>query len=41
MIEHFYEPLSGEVLLDGIPIRDYNHKFLHNKVRCSLNKRHT
>ncbi|KAH7726669.1 ATP-binding cassette sub-family B member 9 isoform 5 [Aphelenchoides avenae] len=32
MIEHFYEPLSGEVLLDGIPIRDYNHKFLHNKI---------
>ncbi|KAL7080242.1 hypothetical protein ACQ4LE_000370 [Meloidogyne hapla] len=32
LLEHFYEPESGEVLLDGIPIRDYDHKFLHRKV---------
>lgn len=32
MLEHFYEPASGEVLLDGIPIRDYEHKYLHKKV---------
>ncbi|KAI3418881.1 hypothetical protein GPALN_007979 [Globodera pallida] len=32
LIEHFYEPDSGEVLLDGIPVRDYDHKFLHMKV---------
>uniref|UniRef100_A0A0N4Z1N5 ABC-type antigen peptide transporter n=1 Tax=Parastrongyloides trichosuri TaxID=131310 RepID=A0A0N4Z1N5_PARTI len=32
MLEHFYEPLSGEVLLDGINIKDYNHKYLHKKV---------
>ncbi|VDK43399.1 unnamed protein product [Anisakis simplex] len=32
MLEHFYEPTSGSVLLDGIPVRDYDHKFLHTKV---------
>ncbi|CAD5209211.1 unnamed protein product [Bursaphelenchus xylophilus] len=32
MLEHFYEPDSGEVLLDGVPIRDYDHKYLHNKI---------
>ncbi|CAJ0573227.1 unnamed protein product, partial [Mesorhabditis spiculigera] len=32
MLEHFYEPNSGEVLLDGIPIREYDHKYLHTKV---------
>ncbi|CAD6196304.1 unnamed protein product [Caenorhabditis auriculariae] len=32
MLEHFYEPLSGDVLLDGVPIRDYDHKYLHTKV---------
>ncbi|KAI6203581.1 ATP-binding cassette sub-family B member 9 [Aphelenchoides besseyi] len=31
-LEHFYEPLSGEVLLDGVPIRDYDHKFLHRII---------
>ncbi|CEF68673.1 ATP-binding cassette sub-family B member 9 [Strongyloides ratti] len=32
LLEHFYEPLSGEVLLDGINIKDYNHKYLHKKI---------
>ncbi|GMS98706.1 hypothetical protein PENTCL1PPCAC_20881 [Pristionchus entomophagus] len=32
MLEHFYEPTSGEVLIDGIPVREYDHKFLHTKV---------
>jgi len=32
LLEHFYEPESGEVLLDGVPVRDYDHKFLHTKV---------
>lgn len=32
MLEHFYEPCSGEVLLDGVPIREYDHQFLHTKV---------
>ncbi|PIO70451.1 ABC transporter, ATP-binding protein [Teladorsagia circumcincta] len=32
MLEHFYEPNGGEVLLDGVPIREYDHKYLHTKV---------
>ena len=32
MLEHFYEPNSGEVLLDGIPIRDYAHDYAHSKI---------
>ncbi len=33
LLEHFYEPVAGQILLDGIPIRDYEHKFIHMKVR--------
>uniref|UniRef100_A0A7E4UMG2 ABC-type antigen peptide transporter n=1 Tax=Panagrellus redivivus TaxID=6233 RepID=A0A7E4UMG2_PANRE len=32
MLEHFYEPHFGDVLLDGISVRDYDHKFLHTAV---------
>ncbi|CAO4362472.1 unnamed protein product [Caenorhabditis nigoni] len=32
MLEHFYEPTSGEVLIDGVPVREYDHKLLHTKV---------
>ncbi|XP_034280776.2 LOW QUALITY PROTEIN: antigen peptide transporter 2-like [Pantherophis guttatus] len=32
LLEHFYEPQSGEVLLDGVPVGKYEHKYLHRKV---------
>ncbi|KAK9405430.1 antigen peptide transporter 2-like [Crotalus adamanteus] len=32
LLEHFYEPQSGEVLLDGEPIGKYEHKYLHKQV---------
>ena len=32
LLEHFYEPTSGEVLIDSVPVRTYEHKFLHSKV---------
>ncbi|CAI4225841.1 unnamed protein product [Auanema sp. JU1783] len=32
MLEHFYEPTSGQVLLDGVSVKDYDHKYLHTKV---------
>ncbi|XP_006815751.1 ABC-type oligopeptide transporter ABCB9 [Saccoglossus kowalevskii] len=32
LIEHFYEPTSGSILLDNIPIQQYDHEYLHNKV---------
>lgn len=33
LLERFYEPQSGEVLLDGVPVREYGHKYLHRQVR--------
>ena len=32
LLEHFYEPVQGDVLLDDINIHDYDHKYLHTKV---------
>ncbi|KAM6233306.1 antigen peptide transporter 2 isoform 1-T3 [Porphyrio hochstetteri] len=32
LLERFYEPGAGEVLLDGKPLRDYEHHYLHCKV---------
>ncbi|KRZ25319.1 ATP-binding cassette sub-family B member 9, partial [Trichinella pseudospiralis] len=32
LLEHFYEPSSGQVLLDGVPVQEYDHKFFHKKV---------
>ena len=32
LLEHFYEPTSGEVLIDSIPIKNFEHKYLHSKV---------
>lgn len=33
LLERFYEPGAGEVLLDGVPLRDYEHRYLHRQVR--------
>ncbi|XP_067169755.1 antigen peptide transporter 2 [Apteryx mantelli] len=32
LLERFYEPQAGEVLLDGVPLREYDHKYLHRQV---------
>ena len=32
LLEHFYETKSGNVLLDGRPIQDYDHEYLHKQV---------
>ncbi|XP_032065622.1 LOW QUALITY PROTEIN: antigen peptide transporter 2 [Thamnophis elegans] len=32
LLEHFYEPQSGQVLLDGKPVGKYEHKYLHKQV---------
>lgn len=32
LLEHFYEPQQGEVLVDGVPISQYSHKFFHTQV---------
>ncbi|XP_043533768.1 LOW QUALITY PROTEIN: ABC-type oligopeptide transporter ABCB9-like [Chiloscyllium plagiosum] len=33
LLERFYQPQSGQILLDGRPIEEYEHKYYHNKVR--------
>ncbi|XP_068265747.1 antigen peptide transporter 2 [Nyctibius grandis] len=32
LLERFYEPRAGEVLLDEVPLRDYEHRYLHGQV---------
>jgi len=32
LLEHFYEPQQGQVLIDSVPISHYSHKFLHGQV---------
>ena len=33
LLEHFYESKDGAVLLDGAPVHEYDHTYLHTKVR--------
>jgi ATP-binding cassette subfamily B (MDR/TAP) protein 9 len=35
LLERFYEPSSGQLLIDGVPLHDYEHKFIHTKV-CGI-----
>ncbi|VDD91923.1 unnamed protein product [Enterobius vermicularis] len=32
LLEHFYSVNEGDVLVDGIPIEDYDHYFIHQKI---------
>lgn len=32
LLERFYDPDEGEVLLDGQPLGNYQHKYLHKQV---------
>ncbi|XP_041081978.1 antigen peptide transporter 1-like, partial [Polyodon spathula] len=35
LLERFYQPQSGEILLDGAPLQEYQHSYLHRKVTHS------
>ena len=32
LLEHFYESSSGQVLVDSIPVQNFDHKHIHTKV---------
>ncbi|XP_005952608.1 antigen peptide transporter 2 [Haplochromis burtoni] len=32
LLERFYEPQDGEILLDGEPLKSYDHQFLHKMI---------
>ncbi|XP_026885088.2 ATP-binding cassette sub-family B member 9 [Electrophorus electricus] len=32
LLENFYSPMQGQVLLDGRPVQSYQHDYLHSKV---------
>jgi ABC-type multidrug transport system fused ATPase/permease subunit len=40
LLDKFYEPDSGEILLDGRNINDYDTEFLRNKIGLVLQKNH-
>lgn len=40
LLDKFYEPGQGEVLLDGVPLRDYDTRFLRDNIGLVLQKNH-
>ncbi|KAA0710081.1 Antigen peptide transporter 2 [Triplophysa tibetana] len=32
LLERFYQPQQGQILLDGKPIQNYQHQYLHSKI---------
>lgn len=33
LLQRFYQPQHGQILLDGQPLQNYQHKYLHSKVK--------
>lgn len=40
LLDKFYEPSSGEILLDGVPLKEYDTKFLRQNIGLVLQKNH-
>ena len=32
LLEHFYEPTGGQVLIDNVDVKEYDHNFIHNAM---------
>ncbi|CAI4221697.1 unnamed protein product [Auanema sp. JU1783] len=32
LLENFYQPVAGQILIDGIPLDDYEHHYIHRKI---------
>ncbi|VDL79622.1 unnamed protein product [Nippostrongylus brasiliensis] len=32
LLENFYQPNAGQVLVDGVPLEDYEHHYIHRKI---------
>jgi ABC-type multidrug transport system fused ATPase/permease subunit len=32
LLERFYDPTEGKILIDGREIQEYDHKYLHGKI---------
>lgn len=40
LLDKFYNPTQGEILLDGVPLRDYDTRFLRDNIGLVLQKNH-
>jgi len=40
LLDKFYEPDSGDILLDGVPLRDYDTTYLRKNIGLVLQKNH-
>ena len=40
LLDKFYEPGKGEILLDGVPLREYDTQFLRENIGLVLQKNH-
>lgn len=36
LLQRFYQPQHGQILLDGQPLQNYQHKYLHSKVMSDI-----
>ncbi|KAJ1369425.1 ABC transporter transmembrane region [Parelaphostrongylus tenuis] len=32
LLENFYQPIAGQVLIDDVPIEEYEHHYIHRKI---------
>ncbi|MGB7498661.1 MAG: ABC transporter ATP-binding protein [Moheibacter sp.] len=40
LLDKFYQPIDGKILLDGVPLEDYDTRFLRNNIGLVLQKNH-